>query len=497
LGRLVQAKLKISQPDDAYEQEADRVADQVMRMAEPAAFAGALAGGSLGIQRMCTDCEEEEQAMRQMAEEEEKEEETEQPVQMKQASGSTPETSAAVEASVRSVTASGQSLSESTRAFFEPQFGHDFSDVRVHSDQSAAESAQSLNARAYTLGPNIVFGSGEFAPEMSDGRRLLTHELVHVVQQGGAPRRGSQAQGIDRSQKPSGNDVHRQSKQALPALSPVADTIQRQDPFKEMEGEKPPEESKDPITKACGKPSGSSPWVEVGPDRFVSIADDPPKMTGPVVNPVGCPPSGTGNVVFVSGAPAWDFDIPCSDCTLQNPKAASKIEVGYIQTVEKALSGGVYFQQTTPGGKWDWAGNDWLCVSNARDGHATSTAPWFGPDASGNFGPVPFGQCPRMADNPFVKLPSHQGKYPLRRMRIDGIFNVWLIAQMANKPPVFIHNWSIECWVVAILDDAGHPCSKSAWVTYDMKSVKSSGPGRGSATPVLTGATANTLKAPC
>jgi hypothetical protein len=463
---------------------------------------------------MCTDCEE-EQAMRKMAEgEEQEEEEGEQAVQMKEASGRSSAASSAGPANLTNMTAGGQSLSDSTRAYFEPRFGHDFSPVRIHSDQSAAESAESVKARAYTLGRNIVFGAGEFAPETSEGRRLLTHELVHVVQQGGAAPRGSAlpAQGVGRSPKPSGNDLHLQSNQALPTFSPVANTIQRQDPLKEMEGEKPEEESKDPIRKACGKPPGSNPWVEVAKDRYVSIPNNPPKMRGPIVDTVGCPPMGSGNVVFVSGRPAWDFDIPCSDCVLQplpgtKRKQAPALEIGYIQTVEKALHGGVYFQQSKPGGSWEWAANNWLCASNARDGHATSTAPWYGPDASGNFGPVPFGQCPKLADNPFVKLPSHQTlptkkkkkpkKVPLRRMRIDGIFHVWLIAQAPGNPPVFIHNWSIECWVVAILNEDGDPCSKSAWATFDMKSLKSSGPGMGSATPVLTGATANTLKVPC
>ena len=515
VGRSIQAKLKISEPGDVHEKEADRVADEVMRMPEPGATQEAAATEQQQvpqIQRMGTDCQE-EQAMRMMSEKEE-EEEGEQAIQMKEVSARSSEASLAVEASDRNGTAGGRSLSDSTRAYFEPRFGHDFSHVRIHSDQSAAESAHSLNARAYTIGRNIVFGSGEFAPETSEGRRLLTHELVHVVQQGGAERRSSAspAQGVDRSHKPSGNDVHLQSKQGLPTFSSVANVIQRQDPLKEMEGEKPEEQPTDPITEACKKPSGSSPWVEVAKDRYVSIADKPPKMRGPVVDTVGCPPTGSGSVFFVSGRPAWDFDIPCSDCVLQplpgtKAKQAPALQIGFIQTVETAWHGGVYFQQSKPGAEWKWAGNDWLCVSNARDGHATSTAPWYGPDASGNFGPVPFGQCPRLADNPFVKLPSHQTlpsknkkkpkKVPLRRMRIDGIYHIWLIAQAPGNPPVFIHNWNIECWVVAILNEDAHPCSASAWATFDMKSLKSSGPGIGSATPVLTGGTANTLKSPC
>ncbi len=79
----------------------------------------------------------------------------------------------------------GQPLDGSTRAFMEPRFGHDFSRVRVHSDARAAESARSVNALAYTVGNDIAFGTGLYAPETAGGRRLLAHELAHVKQQGG------------------------------------------------------------------------------------------------------------------------------------------------------------------------------------------------------------------------------------------------------------------------------------------------------------------------
>jgi hypothetical protein len=79
----------------------------------------------------------------------------------------------------------GQPLDAQTRGFMEPRFGHDFSQVRVHSDARATESAQAVNALAYTVGRDVVFGKGEYEPGTSEGRRLLAHELTHVVQQGG------------------------------------------------------------------------------------------------------------------------------------------------------------------------------------------------------------------------------------------------------------------------------------------------------------------------
>ncbi len=78
---------------------------------------------------------------------------------------------------------SGQPLDTETRAFMEPRFGQDFSQVRVHTDAKAAESAWAVNALAYTVGHDIVFGDGQFSPQTVSGRKLMAHELTHVVQQ--------------------------------------------------------------------------------------------------------------------------------------------------------------------------------------------------------------------------------------------------------------------------------------------------------------------------
>ena len=79
----------------------------------------------------------------------------------------------------------GQPLDAATRAFFEPRFGHDFSQVRVHADQKAADSAMSVNAYAYTVGNDLVFGTAQYSPYTTPGRALIAHELAHVVQQTG------------------------------------------------------------------------------------------------------------------------------------------------------------------------------------------------------------------------------------------------------------------------------------------------------------------------
>jgi outer membrane protein OmpA-like peptidoglycan-associated protein len=85
----------------------------------------------------------------------------------------------------------GQPLDAATRAFFEPRFGYDFSQVRLHTDARAAESARAVNAAAYTVGRDVVFGSGQYATSATGGRKLLAHELTHVVQQQGTAREAS------------------------------------------------------------------------------------------------------------------------------------------------------------------------------------------------------------------------------------------------------------------------------------------------------------------
>lgn len=141
---LIQAKLKISQPGDQGEQEADRIAAQVMRLPES-----------------------------QTAKESE----------ITESSGWIPKFTPNMQTHVNPIGGGGQPLPEAVRAFFEPRFGHDFSQVRIHTDARAVESAQALNALAYTLGRDIVFGAGQYAPGTTEGRRLLAHELTHVVQQ--------------------------------------------------------------------------------------------------------------------------------------------------------------------------------------------------------------------------------------------------------------------------------------------------------------------------
>jgi hypothetical protein len=143
----LQPKLTINQPGDRYEQEADRVAEQVVSE-----------GRNFGRKK------EKELLLMRSAE----------------ASPGPDMAPAIVHATLAQ---NGHSLDPTTRSEMEARFGYDFSDVRIHRDAQAAESAQSVNARAFTVGSHVVFDSGRYAPESLEGRRLLAHELTHVVQQ--------------------------------------------------------------------------------------------------------------------------------------------------------------------------------------------------------------------------------------------------------------------------------------------------------------------------
>lgn len=175
----IQTKLAISTPGDQYEQEADRVAEQVMQMSAPHdATRGSAPAHHLNplLQRKCEACEDEQQGAARP------EEETLQP---KELTGRVPHITPEVQSQINQLRSGGQPLPQHVRAFFEPRFGHDFSQVRIHADGPAVESARKVSALAYTVGQDIVLGAGQTSYETPGGMRLLAHELTHVMQQGG------------------------------------------------------------------------------------------------------------------------------------------------------------------------------------------------------------------------------------------------------------------------------------------------------------------------
>jgi hypothetical protein len=123
--------------------------------------------------------------IQRQAEDEEREEET---IQTKMNTGQPSKALPQFERSFQSMRGGGQPLDQNARAYFEPRFGIDFSNVRIHTNNEASETARSINARAYTVGNNIVFKNGNYVPESEAGKKLLAHELAHVIQQKGENR---------------------------------------------------------------------------------------------------------------------------------------------------------------------------------------------------------------------------------------------------------------------------------------------------------------------
>ncbi|WP_197674911.1 DUF4157 domain-containing protein [Terriglobus roseus] len=159
----VQRKLEVGAVDDPLEHEADRMAAHVMRLPSTASVTPptGMAGGISALRRKSTGPRD------------------------SSLSSSPNDSGATAPPIVHEVLRSpGHPLDRKTRSFMEERFASDFSDVRVHVDSQAAQSAAAVRARAYTVGNNVVFGAGNFAPASHEGKRLIAHELTHVLQQG-------------------------------------------------------------------------------------------------------------------------------------------------------------------------------------------------------------------------------------------------------------------------------------------------------------------------
>jgi Domain of unknown function (DUF4157) len=168
--------LRIGEPNDAFEHEADRVANEVLSSTPPK-FNWSLSRSQLKtpLQRKCSsgasgECDDCDKTLQRKA-------------------LGTPQAGYAPPRVDQVLRSGGEPLGRVARDFFEPRFGVDLSAIRIHHDSAAAESAREVSARAYTVGTHIVFGSGEHSPNTAGARGLLAHELAHVLQQtsGDAP----------------------------------------------------------------------------------------------------------------------------------------------------------------------------------------------------------------------------------------------------------------------------------------------------------------------
>ncbi len=170
LGYPVQTKLKLGAPNDAHEREADAIADRVMAMPDAA------------VQRKTAEAEPEEEQKHQK--EEKKEPDQDEEVKRKALPGEAT-TSTTTARAIGASQGGGQPLATNERAFFEPRLNANLKQVRVHTDNTAAQLASEFSARAFTVGSDVYFGADEYRPGSREGRHLLGHELAHVLQQSG------------------------------------------------------------------------------------------------------------------------------------------------------------------------------------------------------------------------------------------------------------------------------------------------------------------------
>jgi hypothetical protein len=162
-----QPKLSINQPNDVYEHEADAMADKVMAVNDSHLHQQTFFSPSImPVQRKCQHCEEEEKKLHR-----------------KEANSNETTADASTENYISSLNGKGRSLTPDERNFFEPRMGYDFSNIQLHTNSEANQSAKSINALAYTHSNHIVFGSNQYQPNSESGQRLMAHELTHVVQQ--------------------------------------------------------------------------------------------------------------------------------------------------------------------------------------------------------------------------------------------------------------------------------------------------------------------------
>jgi hypothetical protein len=262
----LQPKLQIGAAADPLEQEADHVAEQVMRMPDPgsvttASDAGMLrrkcaCGGTPGPTGECAACRAKRLGL-----------------QRQSARALTPAVAPPIVHEV--LHSPGQPLDGATRAFMEPRFGHDFGRVRVHTDARAAEAARAVRALAYTVGRDVTFGAGRYAPETGEGQRLLAHELTHVVQQGAATGRTHLVQALSSAHAGGGGDHALEHEAAMQAEAPIASHIPTRGhqvrgrstrPVLQRQGSGPTSSS--PTVYMCAKDLGTSP---IGRHAFFRI----------------------------------------------------------------------------------------------------------------------------------------------------------------------------------------------------------------------------------
>jgi len=483
--KAVQAKLTVSQPDDTYEKEADRVADIVTQKIS-----------AYEIQRQAPEEEEEEEietkpaSSLQAPEEEEIQikaseiqyqevpEEEELPIQPQAAESGHPVVSGEVETRINSARGSGQPLADTIREPMERAMGSDFSDVRVHTNSEANELNQQLSARAFTTGKDVFFGKGEYSPGSSSGRKLIAHELAHVVQQTGRRKPQRQAHKkkmVNAKSITFGSGVRRQSlwgskkRVQLPNLfasRALQDRVQ--------------------VGVYGNAPDIQCYKTKMGNVNFESKGWGP-AMAGGLVTTV------TPNDITI-GSQNYEPQITVEAA---GPAASvANYKVGFLQTVY-AGERNFYYQSTGKAPVKEYVSTK-LNTLPVRDANPAGGAPWYN-DQDGN-------DCHQFANaaksTEAVKMyDAPQDGGPLRRkdggvnqylVKTDGkdIFRSWVAVQNVNTKVIALMNW-VDWEVDWSTDVQNNPGAPAVNVTGGGKIVGSGeGPGAGKM-PRYMGAIAN------
>ncbi|NEQ22777.1 MAG: DUF4157 domain-containing protein, partial [Microcoleus sp. SIO2G3] len=355
---LIQPKLTVGASNDRYEQEADRVATQILQMPEPQSTPIAIA--PVNLQRQTLGIPEPETK---------RQEEEEETLQAKAQDGQTPQITPSLETQLHTSQEQGQPLTEPTRSFMESRFHHDFSAIRVHADAPAHRMAQELNAKAFTHQHHIYFSAGNYEPESPSGQQLLAHELTHTVQQGAAaPQPASQVQSdlVQRSslppdliQKqpngatvasdtaiggtPAGNPFPTSSAPAAEAPAPLQNTPPAQD----ESNSRPPaiESTQVSSTPPQTPPVSDSPQVGSAPASQLQAEPDSAAIAPPVsegIQDTGIPTPGTEQVGQPSAtAPGTEVSFPVYEAFLTFVEQQKAASTEYFKTKKDALKQGI------------------------------------------------------------------------------------------------------------------------------------------------------------
>ena len=426
-----QAKLAVGPAHDPLEQEADRIADEVLT---------------------ASSHREDASAVRVTP-------------RVQRATGAAGATEQAAPASVAPVLAGdGRPLAPSLRADMERRFGHDLSRVVVHSGAAAERSAQDLNANAYTVGHHVVFGAGRWEPNTYEGRLLIAHELAHVAQQtagGAAPRVQRQGKAAP---KPANNPVCTRICGTGTPATPQTVTI-GQNVFTLC-----------PCTVSqvnFNTGPGYVDWVTKVSEGLPAI--DPRKLNFR---------TGFQGKNVANTTPAWEYTAGVGvDEAIPGGGATRETELftGFIQTIESYTWHAVY------GSNWERN----LSEANVRDAQKGAGAPWYG-TSGGHDAPKQIGTSQvNLTDEPQVILSvTHPDAScaKLQEVTTEGTFNLWLIAaETANATTnlAYLYHATVTFDRKFSLKAGADPSSTLSWNPTGAQKESNAGYGAGSKTPVL------------